>query len=264
MNFFNQSIPLGRWFRITVVIHWTFLLYAGNELLLRKSANPGLAALFLALLFGTVLVHEFGHALSCRAVGGEANHIVLWPLGGIAFVQPPMNPRAWLITTVCGPAVNAVLWPVFYLVSQVVVTRYYGVEVWDYVHGQISNTTGIVTFDASLPVQICLYMWQINRLLLLFNLIPAYPMDGGRILQEVLWMVVGYPRSLKIAGMVGTVAGGAFIVLGLGLHEIRIPALNLSLGGQISPILAIMGLLCAMESLAIYRRAAEIKGWQKN
>ena len=91
MNFFNQGIPLGRWFGITVVIHWTFIIYAAYLLFAgRNPQNPLWPdALFLGLLFATVLIHEFGHALACKAVGGQAYHIVLWPLGGIAFVQPP-------------------------------------------------------------------------------------------------------------------------------------------------------------------------------
>src|SRR5437016_593598 len=102
MNFFNQGIPLGRWFGITVVVHWTFLIYAAMRLFDQRGHNVPLEALYIVLLFGTVLLHEFGHALSCLAVGGQALHIVLWPLGGIAFVQPPPKPWAWLITTVCG------------------------------------------------------------------------------------------------------------------------------------------------------------------
>jgi Zn-dependent protease len=248
MNFFQQGIPLGRWFRITVVLHWTFLLYAANELFGTKDGNAPMTALYLVLLFGTVLAHEFGHALSCRAVGGEAFHIVLWPLGGMAFVQPPNVPWAWLVTTVCGPLVNAVLWPVFWFLF-----RYMALH---------------APADPGALYHVVLYavffMYHINRGLLLFNLIPAYPMDGGRILQEVLWMIVGYGRSLQIAGMVGTVAGVAFIVLGLGLQKIEIKALDFSLGGEPNWVLVVIGLLGAMQSFAIYRQSQEIRGWRKN
>ena len=118
MGFFQQGVPLGRWFGITVVIHWTFLLYAAMRLLGERHPMEPIwfQAMFMGLLFATVLMHEFGHALSCKAVGGQALHIVLWPLGGIAFVQPPMNPWAWLVTTACGPLVNAILWPVFWMI----------------------------------------------------------------------------------------------------------------------------------------------------
>jgi Zn-dependent protease len=251
MNFFNQGLPLGKWFRITVVIHWTFLLYAANELFLQDRKDVGAEALFLFLLFGTVLMHEFGHALSCRAVGGEAYHIVLWPLGGIAFVQPPMNPWAWLVTTVCGPLVNAILWPVFWLL----------INHWPL---PVPHEPGMLLTLDTLAFNSCMWMYFINRSLLLFNLIPAYPMDGGRLLQEVLWLIVGYARSMKIAGMVGTVAGGGLIVLGLGLYTVRIPVVNFTLGAHLDPMLAVIGLLCAMQSLAIYHRANEVQSWRKN
>jgi Zn-dependent protease len=251
MNFFNQGIPLGRWFRITVIIHWTFVLYAANELFLNRDDQWPLwfDAMWLGLLFATVLVHEFGHALSCRAVGGEAHQIILWPLGGIAFVNPPMNPTAWLITTACGPLVNAIFWPGFWLIN-----RYWGEPVQ---HGLIGSYVAVG----------CYIMEIINKGLLLFNLIPAYPMDGGRLLQEILWFIVGYPRSLQIAGMVGTVAGIGFVVLGLGLHEIHIPWIDFDLGNndrRVDWILVVIGILCLMQSFAIYRRSQEIQTWRKN
>ena len=248
MDFFNQGIPLGRWFGITVVIHWTFLLYAADKVMRRDPALPvWFTVMYIVLLFGTVLVHEFGHALSCKAMGGEAIHIVLWPLGGIAFVKPPMNPWAWLVTTACGPLVNAILWPTFWAINT------YG----------IADT--VPTSQLQLMLQVgCQLMEDINRLLLLFNLIPAYPMDGGRLLQELLWIFIGYGRSLMIAGMVGTVAGVGFIVLGLGLTSIHIPVVNFTLGGGINVMLAVIGLLCAMQSFAIYQRSQEIAGWKKN
>jgi Zn-dependent protease len=249
MDFFNQGVPLGRWFGITVVIHWTFLLYAGNDIFTRDPRLPlWYSVMYIVLLFGTVLVHEFGHALSCKAIGGEALHIVLWPLGGIAFVRPPaMNPWAWLVTTACGPLVNAILWPTFWAINT-------------YVIADMAITS---QFHLMLRIA-CGMMEDINRVLLLFNLIPAYPMDGGRLLQEILWIFIGYGRSMMIAGMVGTVAGVGFILLGLGVTSIHIPVLNFSLGGGVDVMLAVIGLLCAMQSFAIYQRSQEIAGWKKN
>src|ERR1035437_5956179 len=116
MNFLNQGIPLGRWFGITVALHWTFLLWAFWEF--RGSSNISMVVVFLVVVFGCVLLHEFGHCFACRAVGGEAIHILLWPLGGLAFVKPPMTPTAELITVVGGPLVNAVLWALFWAVDQ--------------------------------------------------------------------------------------------------------------------------------------------------
>jgi Zn-dependent protease len=266
MNFFNQGIPLGRWFRITVIVHWTFLLYAANELMHAGDAGVGLAALGMGLLFGVVLLHEFGHALSCRAVGGEADHIVLWPLGGLAFVRPPMNPFACFITTACGPLVNAVLWPTAYFLARALVIHQHGPVVWDVVAELAAQDPSAGLFlNVSWPARICLFLWQINKLLLLFNLIPAYPMDGGRLLQEILWMALGYGRSLMIAGMVGTVAGVSFIVIGLGLRPIEIRQLGFSLGtrGEVEPMLVLIGFLAAVNSFGIYRKSQEIHDYRK-
>jgi Zn-dependent protease len=267
MNFFHQGIPLGRWFGITVVIHWTFLLYAAFELFgngIQNESAIELQALALGLLFATVLLHEFGHALSCIAVGGQAHHIVLWPLGGIAFVQPPQKAWAWLVTTLCGPLVNAILWPIFYLLSKYLVERQFGADTWIDLSQYISLHPANFVMGFSYPIDTCLYLWQINKLLLLFNLIPAYPMDGGRLLQELLWFVIGYGKSLQIAGMVGTVAGAAFIVLGLGLQQITLPLSGIVLGDKPSGILLLIGALCVFESFGIYKRSHEIAGWRKN
>mgnify|MGYP001547362922 CR=1 FL=1 len=254
MNFFNQGIPLGRWFGIAVVIHWTFLIYAFMEISDAKG-EMAFSALEMGLLFAVVLLHEFGHALSCKAVGGEADHIVLWPLGGIAFVQPPNNPWAWLFSTVCGPLVNAVLWPVFYLICRNMgIIDFSTLRLYMMLHSGSSMYLGMS----------CFLLWQINRILLLFNLIPAYPMDGGRILQELLWLAIGFRRALMIAGMVGTVAGISFIVLGAGLVSIHIPPpIDLRLGGEMDMVLLIIGVLCAMQSFGIYQRSRMIESWRK-
>jgi Zn-dependent protease len=250
MNLLFSGISAGRWFGIKVTITWIFLIYALSEL--SDSWKDGILAveihiLELTLLFGTVLVHEFGHALSCRAVGGEANHILLWPLGGISFVKPPMNPRAWLITTICGPLVNAILWPIFWYLS----AYHFGIDDENAFRAFMSTHSGI---QFALGTA-CYLMWWINRMLLLFNLIPAYPMDGGRILQELLWFALGLRRSFEIAGMVGVVAGACFVALGLGAPKITIPYIDFSLGGGTNWNLVAIGALCAMQSWGIYQRA---------
>jgi Zn-dependent protease len=257
MDFFNQGLPLGRWFGIRVVLHWTFLVFAAFQIIGASQGGRALgpisptmiALLTMVLLFGTVLLHEFGHALACKAMGGTAERIILWPLGGIAFVQPPMNPWAFFVTTACGPLVNAILWPLFWWLSN------YGLPM-------IENTTSPNTFIYLAVV--CEAMTWINKALLLFNLIPAYPMDGGRLLQETLWFIVGYGKSLQIAGMVGSVAGGGLILLGMGFTRIRIPVVDFTLGGQPNMILAFIGFMCMMESFGIYKRSQEIDSWKKN
>ena len=256
MNFFQQGIPLGRWFGISVVIHWTFILYAAFELFggPRQSAfDLQFHALEMGLLFATVLTHEFGHALSCKALGGTAIHIVLWPLGGIAFIRPPGNAWAWLVTTVCGPLVNAILWPLFWFIClRIGIADDVGAQTYFATHEGIQLWGAIA----------CLLMWEINKLLLLFNVIPAYPMDGGRILQEILWLTVGYARSLKIAGAVGAIVGVGFIVLGLSGKMIVVPLINFPLRGTMQ--LAFIGFLCAAQSWQIFQRAKTLQPSQQS
>src|SRR5215475_11377166 len=107
------SFHLLRFAGIDVFVHWTWLLVAFIELSARTSSysSPAWNIAEYLSLFGIVLLHEFGHALACRQVGGVANRIVLWPLGGIAYVSPPPRPGALLWSIAAGPLVNVVLVP---------------------------------------------------------------------------------------------------------------------------------------------------------
>ena len=110
----NGSIKLFRLFGITVFLHWSWLLIAALFIpRLGDRFNSMIWGVLLYLsLFAIVTLHEFGHALACRSVGGQANRIVLWPLGGIAYVSPPHRPGAVLWSIVAGPLVNVLLVPV--------------------------------------------------------------------------------------------------------------------------------------------------------
>lgn len=148
------------------------------------------AVLLYLGLFVLVTMHEFGHALACRQVGGQANRIVLWPLGGIAFVNPPQRAGAMLWSIAAGPLVNVLLVPILTYAKHVAANA-----------GWTETNP-----DAYLVV---LWLWRINLGLLLFNLLPVYPLDGGQILRSVLWFPLGQIRSLFIATGVGFVGGGA-------------------------------------------------------
>src|SRR5690348_4152997 len=112
MSFLQQgAIRLFRVAGITVYLHWSWFFMALYVFSARRgmySSEAWNIGEYL-LLFGTVLLHEFGHALACRQVGGHANRITLWPLGGVAFVSPPQRPGATLWTIAAGPLVNVVL-----------------------------------------------------------------------------------------------------------------------------------------------------------
>lgn len=179
---------------IQVYLHFTWFLVAVFQVtqFAGRYSSPIWAVLEYVGLFVIVLLHEFGHALACRQTGGVADRIVLWPLGGIAFVNPPPRPGAYLWSIAAGPLVNVVLFPVLSLALSVAEAQW-----------RMSN------HDAYLLI---FWLWYINNGLLIFNLLPIYPLDGGQIVRGLLWFVVGRIRSLKIASMIGF-AGAILLVL---------------------------------------------------
>jgi Zn-dependent protease len=195
-NLTTGSFRLFRVAGIQVFLYWSWLVVAYLEVGSRVNKYQSAAwnvVEYLAL-FGIVLLHEFGHALACRQVGGQADRIVLWPLGGVAFVQPPPRPGALLWSIAAGPLVNVVLFPI--TVAACVAASLAG---WGHVHRDFTH------FLLSIAV--------INFGLLVFNMLPIYPLDGGQILQALLWFVIGRARSLMVTGVIGLLGAGAAIVL---------------------------------------------------
>jgi Zn-dependent protease len=192
------SIRLFRIAGIDVFLHWSWFLVAVYEVQQWRSifSSPVWAAGLYLGLFVLVTMHEFGHALACRQVGGSAERIVLWPLGGIAFVNPPPRAGAMLWSIAAGPLVNVLLVPIL-----------------TYARHAAARAGWMETNpDAYLVV---LWLWRINLGLLLFNVLPVYPLDGGQILRAVLWFPLGQIRSLFIATGVGFVGGGALALFAL-------------------------------------------------
>jgi Zn-dependent protease len=158
-------------------------------------------------LFLIVLLHEFGHALACRQVGGTANQIVLWPLGGVAYVNPPQRADATLWSIAAGPLVNVVLLPV--LIVAVVMSHSLG---WAHAMPDAYRLLrSILWIDVSL---------------LVFNLLPIYPLDGGQILRSLLWFVLGRARSLVAATVLGMAGIVGFIGLALWSRSIWFGAIS--------------------------------------
>jgi Zn-dependent protease len=180
------SIHLFRLAGIDLYLHWSWFVVALLEIAGRRGSYGSLTfnALEYLALFVIVLLHEFGHALACRSVGGRANEIVLWPLGGVAYVAPPMRPGATLWSIAAGPLVNVLL--VFVLLGL----------------GAVSGTMGWAESAPDLPAFLRA-LWYINLGLLIFNLLPIYPLDGGQIVRALLWFVIGRARSLMVASIIG-------------------------------------------------------------
>src|SRR3954462_1143283 len=108
------SFRLFRFAGIDVFLHWSWFLVAWYQISRRAGDYSSIKWNILEYvgLFGMVLLHEFGHSLACRQVGGQADQIVLWPLGGVAYVAPPQRPGAMLWSIAAGPLVNVVLLPI--------------------------------------------------------------------------------------------------------------------------------------------------------
>src|SRR6202140_1222074 len=109
------TIRLFRVAGIQVYLHFTWFLVAALEVtnFSRRYHAPIMGLLEYLALFLIVLLHEFGHAFACRQTGGQADRIMLWPLGGVAFVSPPQRPGAYLWSIAAGPLVNVILFPLF-------------------------------------------------------------------------------------------------------------------------------------------------------
>jgi Zn-dependent protease len=207
------TIRLFKFSGIQVYLHFSWFLVAAYQYSRRMGAyeSPIWAAWEYVALFAIVLIHEFGHALACRQTGGVADRIVLWPLGGIAFVNPPRRPGAMLWSIAAGPLVNVILLPILYIALLM-----FG-DAMDAAPTDFGRFVGQV--------------FGINLLLLIFNLLPVYPLDGGQILRSLLWFPLGEIRSLQIAsviGLIGSVAlAGVSLFFGMDIFWTAIMALFL-------------------------------------
>jgi Zn-dependent protease len=187
------SIHLFRLAGVEVYLHWSWFLVAVYAIQGRRGEYSSVVwnVFEYLALFLIVLLHEFGHAMACRQVGGTANQILLWPFGGVAYVNPPQRPGATLWSIAAGPLVNVVLAPVLFVAAMA---------------GQWLGWADTMPDAAN-------FFWAVFAIdvgLLVFNILPIYPLDGGQILRSLLWFVVGKGRSLMIATILGFVGIAAF------------------------------------------------------
>ncbi|MGA7291627.1 MAG: M50 family metallopeptidase [Terriglobales bacterium] len=193
------SVHLFRFKGIDVFLHWSWFLVAVYEIQrggIGRYSSVTWSVLEYLALFLIVTVHEFGHSLACRQVGGQANQIVLWPLGGVAYVDPPQRPGAQLWSIAAGPLVNVVLLPIL----------------WGL--GLMSQSLGWAETMPNLHALLGAVLY-IDLLLLVFNILPIYPLDGGQILRSLLWFVIGRARSLQAATILGFAGVIGFIGLAI-------------------------------------------------
>lgn len=199
----KYSLSLGRILGIQVFIHWTFLILIAWTVY--SDARQGLgfidmiwSVVFVLAIFVCVTLHEYGHALAARRYGIQTRDITLLPIGGLARLESmPEKPKEELVVAVAGPAVNVVialvLFPILLFTDGV---------------GEIGSlsTVGKSNF--------LLMLMGVNISLVLFNLIPAFPMDGGRIFRALLGFWLERTKATRIAATVGQVLAVGFMAWG--------------------------------------------------
>ncbi len=210
----KKSLKLFRFAGINVYVHWTFsllLLYVAYTE--NKNGADWLEILesigFVLSIFLCVVMHEYGHALAARKYGIETKDINILPMGGVARLERmPEKPQQELWVALAGPLVNVVIAFLvsFYLVSTI------DIAVLENELALLKS--GTEPTDSVLMGNYWFNVLAVNILLVVFNLIPAFPMDGGRIFRALLSMKIGRIRATKIASIVGQVISVGFVGIG--------------------------------------------------
>lgn len=278
-NPMSWSLPLFRAFGVQVRVHILYFVVLAS-FILRAAAKDGVVSLldvFLLIgpvLFLSILLHEFGHIFGGRAVGGDGEEILMWPLGGLAFVDVPREWKAHTIMVLAGPAVNlgiAVIATAVLLGSGFVpspnpfrdpylahlhnyrddrtYTSEYGIKLYEpgsstptadtekdqwgkpEATAAVADQAAKAGLERALAPGWLVWVYRIfwlNWSLLLFNmLVPAYPMDCAQTIQGLVWWRTDYRTGLRVACVVGYVAGLLLLVVGLGFNESLIVGLSL-------------------------------------
>jgi Zn-dependent protease/CBS domain-containing protein len=201
------SFKIGRASGIDVKVHWTFLLllaffgftaYQNSGSLLSALVTVGI----IVALFVCVLLHEFGHSIVAQRLGIEIADITILPIGGLARLKSlPERPWDEVKIAVAGPLVNVVLAPIFFAIALLL---------GDNLMAPANILEGVRSAG-----QVFAYLGYINVALVLFNLIPAFPMDGGRVLRGLLATRLGPVRATDISSAVGQFFAVAFFLVGL-------------------------------------------------
>lgn len=195
---FRNAWNLGTISGIKVRLHWTFVLlpiwiYFSSMIGGQGTFAAVTSVVFVLAIFGCVLLHELGHALAARQFGIGTRDILLLPIGGVASLERmPRNPFQELWIAVAGPLVNVVIAVALFI-------------------GLNFSVIPISSFVAGFLLQLAI----VNLALVVFNMIPAFPMDGGRVLRSILAMILEYEQATTIAAAIGKYCAIALALFGL-------------------------------------------------
>jgi Zn-dependent protease len=212
---------------IGIYLHWTFLILLGwigvSYVVRGDDLGDALHGMILVIaLFGVVVLHELGHALAARRYGIPTKDITLLPIGGVARLERmPEEPTQELVVALAGPAVNVVL-AILCVVGIVVFVGIakVGASVGAGVNelGNVMENHQRLSALSDVPLIGVVFlskMLVVNVMLVVFNLLPAFPMDGGRVLRAILALNMDYVRATQIAATVGKAMAVLFGFLGL-------------------------------------------------
>jgi stage IV sporulation protein FB len=201
------AFKIGRLSGIDVRVHWTFFLLLAFFAFIGYQTSDSLvgaltATVTIVALFLCVLLHEFGHSLVAQRLGLEIHSITLLPIGGVSNLESlPEKPVDEVKITVAGPLVNVVLAPIFFGVGLL--------------FGAVPRVPSDLFIGVGSVGQFIFYLGYVNVVLAVFNLIPAFPLDGGRILRALLATRLGALRATDISSAVGQLFAVAFFLIGL-------------------------------------------------
>lgn len=196
------SLFLGSVSGIKIFVHWTFLILIGWIVFTNVRAGYGTNEIFWSItfvltIFACVTLHELGHALAAKRFNIKTRDITLLPIGGVASLEAiPDKPKEELIVAFAGPAVNLAIAAVLYPFTQL---------------GQVDEVENMAHVNAGNFIPLVM---SVNLVLLLFNLIPAFPMDGGRVLRALLSFKMPRARATRIAASIGQVLAIGFVFIG--------------------------------------------------
>lgn len=199
-----------------IYLHWTFIFLAAWILIMQAVTRASLlqtvwAFLAVIAMFGCVVLHELGHALVAAWYGIRTKDIKLLPIGGLANMEKlPDKPQQEIAISVAGPAVNLLI----------------AVLTLPFLDIYVPFWRAAFTINNVQPANFLYYLHTVNMILAVFNLIPAFPLDGGRVLRGVLGLLFSYDRATYIAVLTGRLIAGFFIVFGLLTFNLVLPVIG--------------------------------------
>ena len=207
------TLKIARLFGIPVFVHWSFsllFLYIAYMGFTENHSWEYISTMcfYIICTFGCVLLHEFGHVLSARYFGIGTQDVIILPIGGLARLNKiPEKPIQELIVAIAGPLVNVALCILFVLA----LVFGYGAEL-NFSELFLDNPPHDLLFDVNKSATFLLLMAKANFVLMLFNLIPAFPMDGGRVFRALMSMQFSRTRATLIASVLGQICAVGFLL----------------------------------------------------